>query len=56
MGYLIQEAIKEASRRAFKELFDRAKIIPGPLLQMTPASIGSAGLCLPHCAWMKKAV
>ena len=30
----IQEAIKEASRRAFKELFERVKIIPSCLRTM----------------------
>jgi len=39
----IQEAIKEASRRAFKELFDTVKIIPSSLLD-DAGLIGSAGL------------
>lgn len=41
----IQEAIKEASRRAFKELFDRVKIIPAALTD-DAGVIGSAGLVL----------
>lgn len=45
----IQEAIKEASRRAFKELFDRVKIIPAALAD-DAGVIGSAGLVLaPLC-------
>jgi glucokinase len=39
----IQEAIKETSRRAFKELFDKVKIIPSSLLD-NAGSIGAAGL------------
>jgi glucokinase len=39
----IQEAIKEASRRAFKELFDKVKIIPSSLMD-DAGIIGSAGL------------
>lgn len=39
----IQEAIKEASRRAFKELFDTVKIIPSSLMD-DAGIIGSAGL------------
>jgi glucokinase len=39
----IQEAIKEASRRAFKELFDTVKIIPSSLMD-DAGLIGSAGL------------
>jgi glucokinase len=39
----IQEAIKEASRRAFKELFDTVKIIPSYLMD-DAGIIGSAGL------------
>jgi glucokinase len=39
----IQEAIKEASRRALKELFDRVKIIPSSLLD-DAGTIGAAGL------------
>lgn len=39
----VQEAIKEASRRAFKELFERVKIIPS-LLTDDAGLIGSAGL------------
>ncbi len=41
----IQEAIKEASRRAFKELFDRVKIIPAALTD-DAGVIGSAGLVI----------
>ena len=41
----IQEAIKEASRRAFKKLFDRVKIIPAALRD-DAGVIGSAGLVL----------
>jgi len=39
----VQEAIKEASRRAFKELFDMVKIIPSSLMD-DAGIIGSAGL------------
>lgn len=39
----IQEAIKEASKRAFKKLFDKVKIIPS-LLGDEAGIIGSAGL------------
>jgi glucokinase len=39
----IQEAIKEASRRAFKELFDRVRIVPAALTD-DAGVIGSAGL------------
>lgn len=39
----IQEAIKETARRAFKELFDRVKIIPSPLTD-DAGTIGAAGL------------
>ena len=39
----IQEAIKEASRRAFKELFDTVKIIPSSLMD-DAGILGSAGL------------
>jgi glucokinase len=39
----IQEAIKEASRRTFKELFDKIKIIPSSLMD-DAGIIGSAGL------------
>jgi glucokinase len=39
----IQEAIKEASKRAFQELFDRVKILPS-LLGDDAGIIGSAGL------------
>jgi glucokinase len=39
----IQEAIKEASRRAFRELFDTVKIIPS-ILGDDAGVIGSAGL------------
>ncbi len=39
----IEEAIKEASRRAFKELFDRVKIIPS-LLGDNAGVVGSVGL------------
>lgn len=39
----IQEAIKEASKRAFKELFDKVKILPS-LLRADAGIIGSAGL------------
>ncbi len=39
----IQEAIKEASKRAFKELFDKVKIVPS-LLRDDAGLIGSAGL------------
>ena len=39
----IEEAIKEASRRAFKELFDRVKIIPS-LLRDNAGIVGSVGL------------
>jgi glucokinase len=39
----IQEAIREASKRAFQELFDRVKIIPS-LLGDDAGVIGSAGL------------
>ena len=39
----IQEAIKEASKRAFQELFDRVKVIPS-LLRDDAGVIGSAGL------------
>ncbi|OGW40018.1 MAG: hypothetical protein A2Y97_09735 [Nitrospirae bacterium RBG_13_39_12] len=39
----IQEAIKEASRRAFKELFDKVEIIPSLLLD-NAGTIGAAGL------------
>lgn len=39
----IQEAIKEASRRAFKELFEKVKIIPSSLLD-NAGIIGSARL------------
>ena len=39
----IQEAIKEASRRALKQLFDRVKIVPS-LLMDDAGIIGSAGL------------
>jgi glucokinase len=39
----IQEAIKEASRRAFKELFYKVKIIPSSLMD-DAGIIGSAGL------------
>lgn len=39
----IQEAIKEASKRAFKELFDKVKIVPS-LLGDDAGIIGSAGL------------
>jgi len=41
----IQEAIKEASRRAFKELVDRVKIIPAALTD-DAGVIGSAGLVI----------
>jgi glucokinase len=39
----VQEAIKEASQRAFKVLFDAVKIIPS-LLGDEAGIIGSAGL------------
>ena len=39
----VQEAIKEASKRAFKELFERVKIIPSSLGD-NAGIIGSAGL------------
>jgi glucokinase len=39
----IQEAMKEASRRAFRELFDKVKIIPS-LLMDDAGVIGAAGL------------
>ncbi|MEW6068924.1 MAG: ROK family protein [Nitrospirota bacterium] len=39
----VQEAIREASRRAFKELFTKVKIIPS-LLADDAGAIGSAGL------------
>jgi glucokinase len=39
----IQESIKEASRRAFKELFNKVKIIPSSLMD-DAGIIGSAGL------------
>ncbi len=39
----IQEAIREATRRAFKELFDKVKIIPS-LLMDDAGILGSAGL------------
>lgn len=39
----IQEAIKEASRRALKQLFDRVKIVPSSLMD-DAGIIGSAGL------------
>ena len=39
----IQEAIKEASKRAFRELFERVKVIPS-LLGDDAGVIGSAGL------------
>jgi len=39
----IQEAIKEASRRSFKELFDTVKIIPSSLMD-DAGILGSAGL------------
>jgi glucokinase len=39
----IHEAIKEASRRAFKELFDKVKIIPSSLMD-DAGIIGAAGL------------
>ncbi len=39
----IQEAIKEASRRALKQLFDRVKFIPSSLMD-DAGIIGSAGL------------
>jgi glucokinase len=41
----VQEAIKEASRRAFRELFDRVKIIPAELTD-DAGVIGAAGLVL----------
>jgi glucokinase len=39
----VQEAMKEASRRAFKEMFERVKIIPS-LLMDDAGVVGSAGL------------
>jgi glucokinase len=39
----IHEAIKEASRRAFRELYDKAKIIPSLLLD-DAGTLGAAGL------------
>jgi glucokinase len=39
----VQEAIKEASRRAFKELYDRVKITPSLLLD-NAGTFGAAGL------------
>ncbi len=39
----IQEAMREASRRAFKELFERVRILPS-LLQDDAGVIGAAGL------------
>jgi glucokinase len=41
----VQEAIREASRRAFRELYDRVKIIPA-MLADDAGIIGSAGLVL----------
>jgi glucokinase len=43
----VNEAIKEASRRAFKELFDSVKIIPSSLGD-NAGIIGSAGLVFEH--------
>jgi glucokinase len=45
----IREAIKEASKRAFKELFDRVKVIPS-LLADDAGVIGSAGLVFQTCS------
>ena len=39
----VQEAIKEVSRRAFKELYDKVKIIPSLLLD-DAGSLGAAGI------------
>jgi glucokinase len=39
----IQEAIKEASKRAFKELFDNVKIVPS-VLKDDAGTVGAAGL------------
>jgi glucokinase len=39
----VQEAIKETSRRAFRDLYDRVKIIPSTLTG-DAGLIGSAGL------------
>ena len=44
----MQEAIKEASKRAFRELFDGVKIIPS-LLGDDAGVIGSAGLVFQEC-------
>lgn len=41
----VQEAIKEVSRRAFKELYDKVKIIPSLLLD-DAGTLGAAGLVL----------
>jgi glucokinase len=41
----VQEAMKEASRRAFKELSDRVKIIPSQLKD-DAGIIGAAGLVI----------